>query len=658
MSVNLVSASKIAQDLGQTRQAIDNRGRCEEWSHKTIPGRGRGGQQKLYYVESLPLDVQLALFEAHKPEHENTPRLDLEQAETSLNAWNQAPGKLKRKAEAWQKIITNFEASRRGRKLEDFKPEYVAQYNVGNVFLGISSETHQIVRKISVSTLEDKRTEHKAFGLVGLLDSNQRGRPKPKLTPAEAEYILGLQMQNPHRRLAWICRYYQNKFGRVSNKTVSRLLKKWKEQNPELWTLIKNPDAWRNKYQAAPGNASLKARYFLHLIEFDCTPADIICADGKRYTLIAAIDIFSRKAMCLVVPVGSAIGLLNLMRNIITEWGLFDVMIHDNGKEFCANDIQVACKLLKIKDLCLPPFAPWLKPFVERFFGTLSIFLEELLGFCGHSVMQRKEIEARKSFAERMFDKNAVIECALTRDQLQKDINTWLEVAYHQDRHSNLDMCPEAKAGETTKPVRKIKDTEALKVLLAPCGERFIQKKGIFFDNGIYWAKELTLHIGEQVQLRRDFGDVGLLYVFDLEMRFICVAKDSEIEGITLEQAKAARKLQRKQVREQANAAKALAEKAGDPMGELIEMRRRAPGQIRALNKEEIFENDAVREAEKAVTVCAEEEAMENEKTATGSGPSFSARLLATFAPGEKPKERTQPRLVKKLSYHGLNDDL
>lgn len=658
MNGGFVSIIKIAAALRETRQAADKRARLENWSNKLAPGRGRGGKKRLYPVESLPLDVQLALLEGDKSEDQNTPTLDLEQAETSLNTWEQAPDKLKKKARAWEKIIINFEGSRRGQKLEDFKPEYVAQYNAGNVFLGISSKTYQIIPKISVGTLEDKRTKHKAFGLVELLDSDQRGRPKPKLTPAEIKYILGLQIQNPHRRPAWIYKYYQNKFGRVSNKTVKRFLTKWKKENPQLWELLKNPDGFRNKYQAAPGNASLKAQYFLHIIEFDCTPADIMCADGKRYTLMAAIDIFSRKVICLVVPTGSAIGVLNLIRNIITQLGLFDVMIHDNGNEFCANDIQIACKLLKIKDLCLPPFAPWKKSFIERFFGTVSIFLEELLGFIGHDVGERKEIEARKSFAERMFDKNEVIECALTRDQLQKEINTWIEVVYHQDKHSSLGMCPEAKAGQTSKPVRKVEDTEALKVLLAPCGKRTIQKKGIFFDNGIYWAKELALHIGEQVQIRRDFGDVGLLYVFNLKMRFICVARDSEIEGITLEEAKAARKFQRRQLREQRSAVKALAKKVGDPMGELIEMKRKEPGQIRALHKEETFENDAIREAGKAVRERTEGEANERKEVATAGGPSFSARLLATFAPPEKPKDRTQPRLVKKLSYRGLNDDL
>lgn len=639
------TTSQLAEILGVTNRTIEKK----DWPYKMTPGRGRGGNKRLYFIESLPLDVQFALLEANEPEHEDTPDLDLEQPETLLKRWEGAPEKLKEKARAWEKIIINFEASIGGRKLEDFKSEYVPQYNAGNVFLGISDETYQIIPAISASTLDKKRTKYKRHSLVGLLDSDQRGRPKPKLSQAEKEYILGLQVESPHRRPSWICKYYQNKYGRASDKTVTRYLKKWKKQNPQLWELLKNPDGYRNKYQAAPGDASRKAKYFLHLIEIDCTPADIICTDGKRYTLMAIIDIYSRKAMCQVVPTGSSIGVLNLIRSIVTHkgWGLFDVLIHDNGNEFCSKDVRLACKLINIRRLQLPPFAPWLKGFIERFFETLSMFLEENLGFCGHSVAERKEIEARKSFAQRMFTKGEIIECGLKRDQLQANINTWIEDFYHQDKHSALGMCPEAKAAQTTRPVRKIKDTEALKVLLAPCGERVVQKKGICFENGVYWDNELVLHIGKRVQIRRDFGDVGLIYVFDLEMKFVCIARDSEVEGITLEEATAARKSQRKQLREQATAAKMLAKKVGDPMGELIEMKRKKPGRIHAHHKEETFENSALREAGKAVRRLTEQEIDEKERVASGGERNSIAGMWAALGQ-KKPETPTRKyRLVK-----------
>ena len=136
---------------------------------------------------------------------------------------------------------------------------------------------------------------------------------------------------------------------------------------------------------------------------------------------------------------------------------------------------------------------------------------------------------------------------------------------------------------------------------LAPYGERIVQKRGILFENGIYWAVELANHIGRRVQLRRDLGDVGVLYVFDLEMRFICVALDSELQGISPEEAKEARRLQKERLRREVKALKVLSQDKEDHMLRLIKSKKEQSGQVCAVHTEEEFESETTREAAKSV---------------------------------------------------------
>ena len=378
---------------------------------------------------------------------------------------------------------------------------------------------------------------------------------------------------------------------------------RWKEEKEDLYTFLKNPDKWRSDFQLALGDGSEKAKYFLHMLEFDSTPADIMCADKKRYTLIGAIDIFSRKAKCLLVPVSKSIAIANLMRWVILNWGLFDVMIADNGRDYASRHIEVACGALNIEMPPVPTSTPEAKPHIERFFGTISTMLfEELDGYIGHNVAERKDIESRRSFAQRMFDKDEVIECRMMPDELQDIINTWLAKIYLQREHSELGKSPEAKAAESSQPVRKIMDEQVLDILLAPCGHPIVQKKGIRYKNGIYVAPELGDYVKKKVEIRENLTDAGKVYVFEMESKArICIAIDASLGGLTVEEVTRARKQQTKNIRDRARALKTLAKEVGDPMLDLLAAKSKEKGKVFAFHKEEKAEGTMIREAEKII---------------------------------------------------------
>ena len=615
------TANKIAEVLGVSKQAIMKRAKKEGWPHEN--GKNRA---KRFLIEGLPGDIRARVIQRKESPYikgmvlPTRGDLDLGQARALLAKFDGAPVWSRRKAEARGEVVEAFArfSEDRGQRTEvrgqrsevksltEMKAAFINRYNIGNNHLGISPEVYGVITSISRASLDLWRSKKKVFGLAGLLDAATRGKPAGKITPEMADYIIGIKRAKIHTRPVRIYEYLKNKFGGPGvdlphDATVRRFVTRWEKDNGSLVAFLKNPDKWRSDYQAAFGDASEKAEYFLHMIEFDNTPADVMCTDG-RYTITGAIDIFTRKARAMVVPTSKSVAVAGLMRRIILDWGLFDVMITDNGKDYASKHIEAACGALSIEPHFTAPFTPEAKPHIERFFRSMSMSLfEELSGYIGHSVADRKDIESQKSFASRMFKKDQVIEVRMTAEELQAVLDTWTDKIYHQRKHSTLGMTPEQKAGESRQPVKKILDERVLDILLAPVGRPTVSKKGLKYQNGRYVAPELADFVKQKVQIRRDLSDAGTLYVFDSDSKFICIAKDASLEGITVEEAVEARNRQKKRVREQARALKSLAKEAGDPMGDLLEAKREASGQVFSFRREVEAESAAITEAEKAL---------------------------------------------------------
>ncbi len=345
----------------------------------------------------------------------------------------------------------------------------------------------------------------------------------------------------------------------VSGATVHRYVARWKRENHALLQHLRNPDQWKSLYQAAHGDAAERAAHALHYVELDSTPADVICADGKRYTLIGAIDIYSRQAAVHVAPVSSSAGIAEVLRHVILRWGIPDHLITDNGKDYTSHHIRLICGRLEVDQILVAPFSPESKPFIERFFGTLSrSLLEELPGYIGHNVADRKAIESRRSFAQRYGTGKPAIRVDLTADELQATINRWLEKIYAQRIHRGLGESPEHRMAQSPVAPRKLDDERLLDILLLPAGEAVVGKKGIRYRDAWYQAPDLAGWIRDRVEVRRDLADAGRLYVFDLEGRYITTAWDPTLEGMPAIDYEAMRREQRRRLRAQRDAIETL----------------------------------------------------------------------------------------------------
>lgn len=378
--------------------------------------------------------------------------------------------------------------------------------------------------------------------------------------------------------------------------------KRWIKENPQTYLFSQSPDKWKNNYLVAIGDESEKAKYRNHYWEFDATPADVICSDGKRYTILGLIDIATRRSIFIVEDSNSSFAVSRLLRAGILKFGIPENIVVDNGKEFVSNHFESMTLNLGIQVHVTPPFSGDKKPFVERVFGTLARGLfRELHGFIGHDVGMREEIQARKSFGHKIMAKmkakadlrtkeeeNAYVDLwklskdnigieldfALTKEQLQNHIDTWNTKKYEQSYHSGLKAKPINAWNSYSTPVQSISDESMLDLLLGKSIKRKVNKKGINFEGCTYWDDALIPWIGRHVKimLREDMGEV---IVYDIEsMKLICKAIDVVHSGQSREMASRAKAQQRKLVSKMARTVKEAVEMDDPTLMSVLEAKK------------------------------------------------------------------------------------
>ena len=121
---------------------------------------------------------------------------------------------------------------------------------------------------------------------------------------------------------------------------------------------VTNPDLDRSRHRLAGGDAAASVVRLNQFWELDSTPADVICADGKRYAIVAAIDVLSRQARVLVVPTSRAKAIAALLRRCILEWGVLEAVRTDEGKDYTSRHVLGVLADLEIEHRPCSPYTP------------------------------------------------------------------------------------------------------------------------------------------------------------------------------------------------------------------------------------------------------------------------------------------------------------
>ena len=352
---------------------------------------------------------------------------------------------------------------------------------------------------------------------------------------------------------------------------MNNYYKEWKRLNPLLAEFSKSPDSAKNKFLSAFGSQSAKARYKNQYWELDSTPADLICEDGKRYTILAALDIYSRRVVFHVSESSSSFSISQLLRKAMLKLGIPENVVIDNGRDYTSNHFESICTNLGINMQIVPPFSGECKPHVERVFRTLSSELfEQTPGYIGHNVEQRAEIQAKKSFAWKIESQRKWREAfnlkspeeksawsdawkikkenvgldltvLISADELQAWCDKWVDKMYEQRIHNGIKTTPVEKWNRCKSVVQGIGDVRMLDLLLGESHIRKVGKKGISFDGCVYIHDDLVDYIGHSVHIMTP-DDLGYILVYNGDFTPICIAQDVEHMGESRYMAKKAKK--------------------------------------------------------------------------------------------------------------------
>lgn len=522
-------------------RAIRLHGASKGWTCRKVPW---GKRTVLEWLESsLPLETQAALRLA-RGEVAPGSSLPAPDGPVSGEAGPSIPcaddGKAARR-DARSEILTVFRAWRaaeakaaRDRALR----EWCALYKESGA--GVSDETRALIPTVGWSTLRGWLKIDDKYGGMALLP---RSGGRTSAIDADAGMLAvceALMFERPgHITAPLIREVLEADFPDreiPSDGAIGYWMRAWRARNRRALSAVTDPDRHRSGWTPAFGDGAGDVEALNQLWELDSTKIDVMCADGKRYTLVAGLDVFSRRVRAIVAPSSRSASVALLLRRMLLDFGVPEQVRTDEGADYVSKHLCAVFSRLEVLHEILPPYSPDKKPFIERFMKTISHRLFAMLpGFVGHSVADREAIRNRWSFAGRRGqDKTITFCCDLTPEQLQQQINAWIVDVYERKPHAGLGgMSPFEKAAG--QPYRKI-DERGLDILLAePAkggGWRTVNMQGISVASGRYIAGPLGLHLRERVQVRLDPSDYGCIHVFDAEGTFICVAQDPLRTGI------------------------------------------------------------------------------------------------------------------------------
>jgi putative transposase len=350
-------------------------------------------------------------------------------------------------------------------------------------------------------------------------------------------------------------------------RTFQAALKAWKTTFRVEIESIRNPDGFKSAMRFAARVAKPASR-LNEVWQIDASPSDVMTSDKRRPAIYVCIDVYSRRLVALVTetPRAAAVGLL--IRKAILAWGVPERIKTDNGSDFIAHTTRRLFAGLAIEHEKSAPFSPEQKGHVERAIGTLQRGLMRTLeGFVGHSVADRKVIEGRKAFSQRLGETpEAMFEIKLSMAELQARADQWCADVYGNAPHAGLKgQTPFAVAAMAAGSIRRIEDVRALDMLLAPVagkdGLRIVTKTGLRISGAHYIGG--FLNVGDSVLVRMDEADMGRAFVFAEDgEQFLGEAIAPELAGIDPAKAiSAARGAQKALIAERMSDARAAARK-------------------------------------------------------------------------------------------------
>ena len=199
-----------------------------------------------------------------------------------------------------------------------------------------------------------------------------------------------------------------------------------------------------------------------------------------------------------------------IIRNDWNPYGIPEMLVVDNAREFHGRNLEDACHQLGIVLQFSQKGKPWLRPTIERSFRTLATQLHhQLPGTTFSNIFDRADYEPGKT-------------AIITPDTLDEITHKWIADVYQVSPHRGIRDIPALRweKGIAEWPPALPVNNEWLDVALGYTEERVVSARGIELDNLFYNDDELTLvrrgvDSQKKVIIKRNPSDLSLIHVYD-----------------------------------------------------------------------------------------------------------------------------------------------
>lgn len=543
-------ATESLPDLPTTESAVLRYAEREAWdTHVTYARKrsGRGGGME-YHYRLLPTLAQIAYVQRHMTI--GAEPVEVSTVETSYASLSEVAAK---ERDARLAILTAFDLFSRGLRLNQQAcvQVFCDRYEMGSILVHdwVKAKVPSVGRRTLLRWISKKRSgdvnslavdRSKGRAGSGLLETANDGAIKA--------FILAWIAASPHLSAEIIRGYCEDHFGAEvpdrngemkplpEIRTFRNFIATLKTSEKVVLTKITDPDRYRSTMKLSGTGTYRHVDEPNALWMIDASPVDALLLDG-RYSMYANLDIATRRYVITLskTPRASAVGLL--IRKSTLKWGVARIIKTDNGSDFVAVATKRLFTNLDIEADVSDAYSPEQKGHVERVIKTFQHEVcPQLPGYIGHNVADRKAIEGRKSFAQRLgADENDLFEVSLTAEQLQRHIDDWLEYVYHEREHSALKgRSPSQVAAASTSTIRRV-DERALDALLMQVARKNgickMTKQGIKLNYFHYLTGKILP--GADVFVRLDPMDMGKIYVYEPDGgRFLDIALCPELADV------------------------------------------------------------------------------------------------------------------------------
>ena len=286
----------------------------------------------------------------------------------------------------------------------------------------------------------------------------------------------------------------------------------------------------------------IKTSRVMERVCVDHTKLDLFVVDSEtlmplgRPWLTLALDEYSRSIVGFHISFRDPdfIVLIKLLRNIIQEknsinekypfiennwpcYGVPELFIFDNGKEFWSSDLEVALAELNIQHAFNPVQHPWFKGRIERKFGTINTeLLSQMQGKTFSSLAERNDYAPKKHAVIRF---NTFIEIfhKWVIDEYQISPTTEKGIIPNVHWNASVDEFPP-----------RLEEPDRLNIVLGRTKESKLRRGGIYYKKLRYDSEELASYRAKvddtQACYKVDPDNLSSIYVFNqIERQYIKV---------------------------------------------------------------------------------------------------------------------------------------